>query len=432
VGAEEHEAYATRVPAAPFRERLGPLAERPYRLLFSATTITTLGDSVAGIALAFAVLELHGGTTNLTRGATDLGIVIATRQVAVAAVLLFGGVLSDRLPRNRILVGASLVQGAAQATTASFVLSGHATVAILVALQAVYGAGNGLVIPAEVGLVPQTVAPAHLQQANALQGLSRNLVFVLGPAIGGVIVVAGSPGIALAIDSCSFVVCAALMARIRIPARTDLLPDSKFLHELREGWREFVGRTWLWSTVILFGLGNVFFMFWSVLGPAEAKAHLGGAGAWATILVVNGTGAVVGGLVALRYRPRRPLVACVLWPTLWTLQLVALAVHAPTWLIAGAAFFGGLGIAVHLTLWFTVFQREIPERAQSRVSAYDALGSFVLTPVGTAIAGPVAAAIGTSSALWLAVAAVLALNTSMLLIPSVWAIRRVEPVTTMA
>jgi MFS family permease len=409
------------VSTVPLRERLGPLVEREFRLLFSATTITTLGDAVAGIALAFAVLDLPGAR------ATDLGIVIATRQGANAAVLLIGGVLSDRLPRNRVLVGASLVQGAAQAATASFVLTGHATVAILVGLQALYGAGDGLVVPAEVGLVPQTVSAARLQQANALRSLSRNLVFVLGPAIGGIIVVAGSPGLALGIDASSFFASALLLAKIRIPPRLDLVPGSKFFHELREGWREFVSRTWLWSTVMLFGVGNVFFMFWSVLGPAEAKARLGGAGAWATILTVSGAGAVVGSLFALRHRPRRPLVACVLWPALYTLQLIALAAGAPTWLIASAAFFGGLGIAVHLTLWFTVFQRQIPEHAQSRVSSYDALGSFVLNPLGTAIAGPVAVGLGTSNALWLAVGVILLSNTSMLMIPSVWSIRRPEP-----
>src|SRR5206468_4882621 len=117
--------------------------------------------------------------------------------------------------------------------------------------------------------------------------------------------------------------------------------------------------------------------------------------------------------------------ACVLWPTLCTLQFAALALHAPTWLIAGASFFAGLAIAVHLTLWFTVFQRQVPEHAQSRVSSYDSLGSFVLTPLGLAIAGPVAAVLGSSNALYLAAAAIVTCNTVMLLIPAVWTIRRV-------
>ncbi len=176
--------------------RLGALVEREYRLLFSATVVTSLGDAIAQIALAFAILDVGS--------ATDLGIVFAVRQGANAAVLLLGGVLSDRLPRNRVLVGASLVQGGAQAATAAAVLSGRASLPVFVALGALYGAGDGLVVPAEVGLVPQTVSPARLQQANALQGLSRSGVRVLGPAVGGILVVAASPGVALALDSASF------------------------------------------------------------------------------------------------------------------------------------------------------------------------------------------------------------------------------------
>jgi len=395
--------------------RLGALVEREFRLLFSATLITSLGDAIANIALAFAVLDVGG--------ATDLGIVFAARQGTNAAVLLFGGVLSDRLPRNRVLVGASLVQGGAQAATAAVVLSGHASLTAFVGLALLYGAGDGLVVPAEVGLIPQTISAARLQQANALQGLSRSAVRVVGPAVGGILVVAAGPGAALALDSVSFVVCAHLLGRIRIPARAELLPQH-FLHELREGWREFSSRTWLWSTVLLFGIGNVFFMFWAVLGPTIAKEQLGGAGAWATILTVGGIGSVVGGLVAIRHRPRRPLVACILWPALYSVQLIVLGVGAPTWAVAAAAFVAGMGLTIHLALWFTVFQREIPERAQSRVSAYDALGSFVLIPLGSAIAGPVAAALGSSHALYLAAGVIVVTELTMLMIPAVWTIRR--------
>ena len=404
--------------STPRRDRLGALRERDFRLLFGATTITTAGDRIAGIALTFAVLDIAS--------ATALGVVFAVRQGVQALVVVGGGVLSDRLPRNLVLVGASLVQGVAQAATAACVLSGAGGIEAIVVLQAVYGVGLGLVIPAEVGLVPQTVRPERLQQANALQGMTRNLVGVLGPAIGGVVVVLGSPGTALALDAVSFFVCADILRRIRVPPREDT-DTPGFLAELREGWQEFASRTWLWASVLFFGIGNLTFAGWNVLGPAIAEERLGGAGAWAAILTAGGVGAVVGGVLAIRFRPDRPMVACVLAAMLISLQALSLALGAPTWLIAVAAFFGGLGLAVHLTLWFTVFQQQVPERAQSRVASYDTLGSFVLVPVGTALVGPVAEAIGLTETLWICLIVMWASWLAILALPSVWAIRRGAP-----
>ena len=399
----------------PLSKGLGALQERDFRLLFAGTTITTMGDRLAGIALAFAVLDMAS--------ATALGIVFAVRQGVQALVVVGGGVLSDRIPRNLVLVGASLVQGTAQAATAACVLTGTGGVGAIVVLQAVYGIGLGLVLPAEVGLVPQTVSPARLQQANALQGLSRNMIGVLGPAVGGVVVVASSPGIALAIDAVSFLFCADLLRRIRITAR-DSPGSHGFVHELREGWQEFTSRTWLWASVLLFGIGNLAFAGWIVLGPAIADERLGGAGPWAVILTAGGVGAVIGGILAIRIRPRRPLVVCVLAATLISLQTLALALSAPTPIIAAASFVGGMGIAVHLTLWFTVFQQQVPEHAQSRVASYDTLGSFVLMPIGMALVGPLADAIGIVETLWLALIVMWTSWAAILLLPSVWAIRR--------
>jgi Major Facilitator Superfamily len=408
------------------RSRLGALQERDFRLLFSATTVTTFGDALGGIALAFAVLELPGGT------ATDLGIVLGVRQGTNVVVLLVGGVWSDRLPRHLVLAGAATAQGLTQAATAALVLSGRASVGSLVLLQALYGAAHGLLIPAEVGLVPQTVSPERLQQANALQGLSRNIVFVLGPAVGGALVVAGSPGVALAADAASFFLCAVLLQRIRVPR---VVRDARtgFFHELRDGWREFTARTWLWSTVLLFGIAN---FVWtgcvSVLGPAIAQDELGGAGAWATILTASGIGSVVGGVFALRVRPSRPLLVSVLAPAPFVPQLAALALVAPVWVLAALGFAVGFGLSLHLALWFTVFQREVPEHAQSRVASYDALGSFVLIPLGMAIVGPVAVAIGVSTTLWIATAVQAACLALIAAIPSVRAIRAPAPVASPA
>jgi MFS family permease len=409
--------------SVPLRDRLGPLAERDFRLLFSATTVTTLGDSMGWIALAFAVLQFGS--------ATDLGLVLAARSGVNAALVLVGGVLSDRLPRQLVLASASLLQGVAQAATAALVLAGDATVGWLIALQALYGVGDGFVVPAEVGLVPQTVSPERLQQANALQGLSRNVVFAIGPAVGGLLVVLGSPGIGLAVDAVSFFVCAAILQRIRVvhPIREE---HASFFRELRDGWREFTTHTWLWASVGLFGIGNfVWSGCWSVLGPSVAKHHLGGAGAWATIITVFGIGSVVGGLVALRIRPSRPLLASVAAPTPFVLQLVALSFPAPVWLLSFVAFVGGVGLSVHLALWFTVFQREVPEHAQSRVSSYDALGSFVLIPLSMAVVGPIAAAAGVRPTLLGAAAINAACLATIVSLPSVRAIRAPDA-TTMA
>lgn len=398
-----------------FRDQLGALQERDFRLLFSGTVITTVGDRIAGIALAFAVLEIGS--------ATDLGLVFAVRQIAEALVLVLGGVLSDRLPRNFVIVGASLVQGAAQAGTAAAVLSGSGSIAAIMVLQGIYGIGAGLVVPAEVGLVPQTVSPGRLQQANALQGLSRNLTGILGPAIGGALVVAGSPGTALGIDAFSFVVCAVILQRIRIAPRANGNERAGFIHELREGWQEFTSRTWLWASVVLFGIGNLGFCAWIILGPVIAKADLGGAGAWGIILAIGGVGAVVGSVISMKVRPRRPLVACTLAAVPLAGQLLVLVLAPSVWLLSVAAFVAGAGIAVHLTLWFTLFQREIPEHAQSRVASYDVLGSFVLMPIGFAVVGPLSDAIGVSETLWLSLGVMLVTWALILSLPSVWALR---------
>lgn len=392
----------------------GALTERPYRLLFSATLITSVGDLVSAIALAFAVLEAGS--------ATDLGIVLAARQITSGVVLIFGGVISDRLSRGRVLVGASLLQGAAQGALAAAVLAGDPSLLVFAALSVLYGLGAGLVVPAEIGLIPQTVSPARLQQANALQGLSRSGTRIVGPALGGVLVVAAGPGWALALDGVSFLGCAILLAAIKV-APHERAAGSSFLHELRAGWQAFASRTWLWSTVVVFGVRNACFQFWVVLGPAIAIERLGGAGPWAVILTVGGVGAVIGGIAALRYRPKRPLAACVAWPLASVPQIVALAAGAPTAVVACAALAGGFGLALHITLWFTVLQREVPEEAQSRVASYDALGSLALSPLGAAAAGPLAVAAGNANALGLATAAMVVLNLGMLSIPAIWAIR---------
>ncbi|HEY6017400.1 MAG TPA: MFS transporter [Gaiellaceae bacterium] len=396
--------------------RLGALTERNFRLLFSSTTISALGDGVATIALAFAVLDVSHNS------AVALGGVIAARQAAQASITLVAGVWADRLPRHVLLISVASIQGAAQATTAAVVLTGHATVPLLIGLQVVYGLADGFVLPASQGLIPATISRGRLQQANALLGLSRNTIGILGPALGGVLVGLGSPGSALLVDAASFGAAALLLTRLHLPARADVVEPKSFLADMREGWGYFRRQTWLWTTIVFFGIGNFAFSSYFVLGPLIAKRDLGGAPAWAALMASFGVGSVVGGLFALRFRPRRPLLASCMaaWPIV--LQPVGIALLLPLPVLASFSAAAGFGIAVHLALWFTVFQREVPPEALSRVSSYDAFGSFVLGPLGAALAGPAAAAFGTETTLLGAAAVIGVTELIVFAQPSVWAI----------
>ena len=407
---------AVRIPT-------GALAERNFRLLFSSSTISGLGDGISLIALVFAVLQVSDS-------ALSLGLVLAARQLADAAIVLAAGVWADRLPRHVLLIAVAVVQGVAQAATGVLVITGSATVAILVALQAVYGLAEGFVLPASTGLTPATVSPGRLQDANALLGLSRNGTRIVGPAIGGALVAVGSPGIALLVDAASFAAAALLLVRLRLPARAQAIEAKPFFAELREGWGEFRRQTWIWTTIVFFGIGNFAFAGYFVLGPIVAKRDLGGAPAWAAMTTAWSLGAVLGGLLALRIRPRKPLAASCLaaWPII--LQPLVLGLGLPLPVLIVSAVLAGGGIAVHLALWFTVFQQQVPPEAMSRVSSYDAFGSFVLGPLGAALAGPVAAVLGIKETL-LGIAAVIAVTEAIVFAqPTVHAIRAPEAVET--
>jgi MFS transporter len=267
------------------------------------------------------------------------------------------------------------------------------------------------------------VSATRLQEANALLGLSRSILGLLGPAIGGVLVAVGSPGGALLVDAATFLAAAALLMRISIPARADHVEPEPFFAELREGWREFKRQTWIWTTIVFFGIGNMVSTSIFVLGPLVMKQDYNGSTSWTIVLVSFSAGTILGGMVALRFRPGRPLLASCIAATPLVLQPIGIALKLPIEGLAAIGAASGVGLAIHLALWFTVFQTHVPEAARSRVSSYDALGSFVLMPLGLALAGPIAGLIGVTETLIATGLIEAACFAVIIAQPSVWAIR---------
>jgi MFS family permease len=404
---------------------LGPFAEREYRLLFLGRTSSFLGSAFANVALAFAVLDLTGSKA-------DLGFVLAAGSLPTIVFLLVGGIWADRLPRHHVMVVSNLVSGACQALVAALLFAGVAAVWEIAALAAVRGTAIAFFFPASAGIVPQTVPESLLQQANALLRLSRNATVIVGGALAGVVVAATSPATGIAVDAGTFFLAAAFIGVMHLPAGLRMEARS-FTADLSEGWREFSSRTWLWVIVLQFSVVNAVVLgAQSVLGPAIANESLHGAAGWGLVLSAEAAGLAAGGLLMLRLRPRRMLLAATVGMLLTVPLLFGLAVPVTLAAVCLLAFVSGMGMETFGVLWDTTMQQEIPRDRLSRVYSYDALGSWALVPLGLAAVGPISEALGTQATLVGAGLLSLGATCGVLLVRDVRGLRRRDPVAPLA
>jgi MFS family permease len=400
--------------------KLRVLEEPTYRRLWIGRTTSLVGDGIAPIALAFAILDLTGS-------ATDLGIVLALHSLVLIALVLVGGVIADRISPRRAMLGADLARMVSMGLMAVLLLSGVAEIWQLALLYAVDGAATAFFNPASNAIAPQIVPGSRLQEANALLSFSRWMGKVAGPALAGILLALGSPGSALGIDAATFAVSAACLWGVRAPGLRPAGASENFLAELRHGWREFSRHSWQVAIILSLTFSNLIFPgAFLVLGPTVARESLGGSSSWALIAAAWGFGGLLGGLVALNIRPRRPLLVGESFVLLFALPVFLLAIPTATAVIALGALVGGATISLSEILYETTQAQQILPEALSRVTAYDWLGSLALEPIGLALIGPVAAGLGISTTLWLSAVVLTLMQAAVLAVPSV---RRLEAVT---
>lgn len=364
----------------------------PFRHLFFARLLTVLGNGIAPIALAFAVLDIGGS-------ATELGIVVAARSLFNVGFLLVGGVLADRYSRSQVLVLSSLVAACSQGVVAWLVLDGSATVLHLAILGTINGAAAGIALPASSALVPQTVPAHNLREANAFIQLGIYSGTVVGASLGGILTSAVGPGWGLAIDALGFAASAPLYLAIRMGAIQETAAQSNILQDLRDGWKEFISRAWVWAIVVQFTIINAAFSgVVMVLGPIIADTSFGRT-RWGMIVAAQSVGLIVGSFLALRWRPRRDLFIGVMLVAVCAVPIYLLSQNvSTTWLLA-AFFLAGVSFGLFGVAWAQSLQTHIPPEKLARVYAYDAMGSFIAIPVGELAAGPLATHFGSSNVL---------------------------------
>jgi MFS family permease len=398
--------------------KLRVLREPTYRRLWIGRTTSLVGDGIAPVALAFGILDLTGS-------ATDLGIVFAAHSLVLIALVLVGGVVADRISPRLAMLGADAVRTVSMGLIAALLLAGVAEIWELALLYAIDGAATAFFNPASDSIVPQLVPARRLQEANALLNFSRWAGKVAGPVLAGVLLALGSPGSALAVDAATFAVSAACLWSLSVRSGRAESAEQDFLGDLRHGWHEFSSRDWVVAIVVSAAVTNAIFTpIIQVLGPAVARDSLGGSSSWALIVALFGVGGLVGGVIALSIRPRRPLLLSEGSALLFfALPVALLAIPSHTAVIALGALLSGITASLSEILYLTVVAQKVPQESLSRVMAYDWFGSLALEPLALALVGPLAVAIGLSTTLWLGAATIALCIFATLMVPGV---RRLE------
>jgi MFS family permease len=401
------------------RKSLAPLGFGPFRKLFAAQAISMVGSTLTPVALSLGILQQ-------THSAADLGVVLAAGSFPTVVMLLVGGVFADRFARQRVMVVTNLACMVAQAGLGVMLITGAFNLWSAVALQVLLGLARAFYFPASTGLTAQTVPAANLQQANALLSLVRSISGSAGPVVAGVLVVTVGAGWALVADAVSYLLSAVLLGTLVLSAQPKRSDDEPFHRQLRQGFREVIGRNWVWSSIVVFMFSHLATAVLLVLGPALALGREHGVAAWSGIIACLSLGQLLGDLLALRWTPRRPLVASRLIELLAVPLLVAMAFGAPLPVLLLTAAMSGVSMSFPDSLWFTAMQQHLPAEVLSRVSSYDWMGSLALRPLGLVCAAALAQTFGVAGTLVGVAVALLVTRLGGLLFRDV---RSLQPVT---
>lgn len=386
---------------------------RNFTLYFVARSVSLFGDAMLTVASALAIGNIYGST--------GVGFVLAAWMIPFLGCILFGGVLADRLSARPLMIAADVTRVLAQGVVAVAFFSGETPLWLLLACSAVSGAAAAMFQPGINSMVP-LVAP-DTQRANAAVKVAQSFAQLLGPAAAGLVFGLLGAAAVYVVDAATFAVSAVCLIGLRL-GPVPVAAAVSLLQDLGEGWREFRSRTWMWTVILLWTVyGVVLFGPLVPLGSVLVSHELG-ASAYGWSQAAIGAGTIVGGLVALRYRPRRPLAAGAVAMAGYGVLPLAMALHAALLPLLVAAMVNGMVWAFWSVMWQTTVQTQVPPQKLNRVTAYEVFGSNGSLPIGQALSGPAAAVVGAERLLAVSAGVCVLGSTLLVLTPAVRNLRR--------
>ena len=380
---------------------LAPLRHRDFRLLWTGLVVSLLGDGVFLVAVAWEAYRIDDRPSALA----GVGLATSAPQVAL---LLFGGAVSDRLPRRIVLVAADVARALAVASLAVLSSLGHLALWELWAVAFVIGAATAFAAPAFDAIVPTLVPRERLMEANGLDQFMRPAALqLLGPALGGVLLATVGSTSAFGLDALSFIFSGCCVARLSSAASVVVpVANASLWADIGEGLRYVRSQVWLWATFVsatftyLLFLGPTY-----VLIPYLVKNRLhGSAATLGIVLGLGGLGALLAAAITAQTgdRTRRPITFLYAAWTGATLLVAGYGLVTLQWQLAALVFLVGALEAAGTVVWATLKQRLVPSQLLGRVSSIDWFVSTALMPLSYVLTPLVVRLVGVSATFELA------------------------------
>jgi MFS family permease len=360
------------------------LRTRNYRLYFAGELVSHCGTWMQRLAQAWLVLDLTGSPL-------ALGTVTAIQYVPILVLSLVGGVLADRYPKREYLMVAEAARMLQALTLGALVVSGHVELWHVYALVLVHGLIAGLEQPARRVLPSELVPREHMASAIALNSGLNNMARIVGPALGGLTIVAVGAGGCFLLNGVSYlaVLGALWLMRPRDFYGSGVRARGGMLQQVGEGlryaWRTPEVAFILLLVGVLGAFGYNFTVFLALLARYTLDAGALGFGALNSAL---GVGAILGALITAQQAPSRrrvAIAAAVFSLGLWLLAL------SPAYLVTLALLFGQGIVSVTFSAGAnTHLQLLVPDELRGRVMSLFGLLFVGATPVGAALTGAIA------------------------------------------
>jgi MFS family permease len=377
---------ATKIKISTFRA----FSSRNYRLFFTGQSISLIGTWMQKTAIPWVVyVETHSSFM--------LGLTVFATQFPSFLFSLFGGVVSDRYNRYKVLLTTQVLSLIQALLLAILVLLNHYTVWEILVVSILLGIINAFDVPARQALVYDMVDDkADLANAIALNSSMVNLAKILGPSLAGLVLAEFGAGICFLINAISFiaVIISLLYMRFSKPIPHD--KSKNVAQEFKEGFAYLKATPSIGLVILFLAIISLLVLPYNSLFPIFAKdIFKGKASTFGYLSGSVGLGAIIGTIYLASLKPGANLKKILLFSTfIFGVGLILFSHVTVFWLACVFAVITGFGMMAQVTVSNTFIQTTVSPEMRGRVISYFAMAFFGMLPLGALVIGELSARFG--------------------------------------